>query len=306
MRKLTLGRVLLRLLSLIPKKYPIGKLEKQPFFVVSAGRSGSNLLNRLLNEHSQLFLPTEQTFLPDLIIKFRLYNWILWRDLSKILAGELVLETNTWENFRYQEVFKKIVSAKGTDRHMVKVIDFIFRSFETQLGCSKKYWGDTTHLNLRYTKEIYGAFPNAKFIYLVRDGRDVVASYKEGAGIEEYMHLKDHIEVAKNWENAFSTYKWLSSKTEVHQVKYEDLVSNPSAVMARVFKFLRVGNESVKDFQKNIPDHSFYKEAYHVNLKKPISDSSVGKWQSILTHEEMTEITPIIQKPMEDLGYMGN
>ena len=154
MNRKWLGRLLLAILRVIPKKYPVASSSiaiPEPFFIISSGRSGSTLLNRLLNQHSQLFLPSEQYFIHNLIIKFQLYNWILWRDLGKILAGEIVnsLGAHTWD-WDFEETYSKIVLAKGEERTLKWLIDHIIRNYASQMGSEPTLWGrhDTTELSV--------------------------------------------------------------------------------------------------------------------------------------------------------------
>lgn len=309
MNNLLLGRVLLAFLSLIPKKYPIESKEKraEPFFIINSGRCGSTLLNRLLNQHPDVFLPEEQYFLHNLIMKFQLYNWILWRDLSKILAGELIpsLETHWWE-FEYEKVYKEIVLAKGDDRSLKKVIDKIFRAYASQLGKSPVKWGDSTPpLIGRYAKEIFHTYPKANYVFLVRDPRDVIASFKKGGGEVPFMHFKDHTEAAKSWVNVYRMSTWVKQKTSRFKViRYEELVSSPELTLSSLYAFLEVNALEKSVNKADYPDHKFYSMPYHTNLKNPVNTKSIGKWKEELSNQEVNEIMPIIEKPMKELGYL--
>lgn len=307
MNNLKLGRILLGLLSFIPKKYPMEGANKTlpPFFIVNSGRCGSTLLNRLLNQHQEIFMPSEQYFIHNLIIKFQLYNWLLWRDLGKILAGEIIssLETHTWE-LEEKNLFSEIVLAKGEDRSLHKIIDNIIKTYANQLNSSFKIWGDSTPLNQRYIREIYRAYPNAKYIYLVRDVRDVISSYKRKGNDVPFLPFTNHVQCAKSWVHTFEQSNWLKKRTPVLHVRYESLVSDTDHTINQIFSFLNVNAERINTRKVDVPKMSFYEASHHSNLKNPINTKSIGRWKNELNKEQINDIMPIIAKPMKKLNYL--
>ncbi|MEM6806433.1 MAG: sulfotransferase [Bacteroidota bacterium] len=309
MNKLKLGRLLLTILSVFPKKYSIESKKDipEPFFILNSGRCGSTLFNRLLNQHSQIFLPEEQYFLHLLIIKFRLYNWILWRDLGKILAGELMTSLGThWWDFDCRETYKDIVCATGDERSLKSVIDKIFKAYAQQTGKSPQIWGDSTPpLIGRYAKEVYRAYPDAKYLLLVRDPRDVIASFKKGADTLPFMHLENVVKAAENWKNVYDMAKWVNRRTSAFKiVRYEELVSDPKRIVEETISFLGLENQDLNFTRATFPDNRFYNMPYHKNLKNPINQDSIGKWKTELSDKELNDVMPIIEKPMLDLGYV--
>ncbi|MEM9324699.1 MAG: sulfotransferase [Bacteroidota bacterium] len=308
MNKRRLGRLLLGFLSALPKKYPIRTQgdPPDPFFIINAGRSGSTLLNRLLNQHSAAFLPPEQYFLHNLIIKFQLYNWMLWRDLGKVLAGELVssLGAHAWE-WDYEKTFRDIVLAEGEDRSLRRIVDKVIRDYAVQTGASPAFWGDTTPLNAQYINELFSVYPKAKYIFLVRDGRDVVASY-QGGSHEVHQGLSEHVECAKHWRDVARVYRWLEKRgAALRLVKYEDLVADTSTVMAGIVDFLGLDGESLDTNKVDVPDIPFYALPHHEELRKPIHDQRIGRWKSILSAQQLDQIMPILERPMKDFDYLG-
>ncbi len=308
MKKLWLGDLILKALRWLPSKYPIGKkdFEASPIFVINAGRSGSTLFNRLLNDHPAIVAPTEQYFIHNLIIKFQLYNFILWRDLAKIMTGELIngLETHTWE-WNYEPIIKEIIHAKGEERYLLHILDKIVFEYAKQNGKMASVWADTTPLTARYIKQVYGVYPNARYIYLARDGRDVVASYKAGGGVKPFMQYANHLNGALNWASVYKQAQWISNRARYFKlVKYEDLVQQPEQTMLDVFSFIQLEPAAIQTSGIELPPTEFFKSPFHQNLKNPINSNSIGKWQSALTEQELREIDPIIQKPMQALGYL--
>lgn len=308
MRRLWLGSLILKAFKLLPSKYPIGNRDftKSPIFIINAGRSGSTLLNRLLNDHPAIIAPTEQYFIHNLIIKFQIYNYLLWRDLAKILTGELIngLETHTWE-WNYEPIIKEIIHAEGEERNLLHILDKIILEYGHQNGKNASIWADTTPLTARYIKQVFRVYPNAKYVYLTRDGRDVVASYKAGGGVKPFKQYANHVNGALNWVSVYEQAEWIKKRAHhFKMVKYENLVANPEETMNDVFQFAQLDTASIQTQGIELPGSDFFKSPFHQNLKNPINKKSIGKWKHDLTELELGEIDPIVQKPMKALGYL--
>jgi protein-tyrosine sulfotransferase len=304
MRRIKLARRLQKISEFLPKKYPVQAvepLENQPFFVLGSGRNGSTMLNRMLNMHPNLFLPSEQGFLGNSIIKFKLYNFLIWRDLMKIIAGELLLVTgsHTW-NFSPEEVFADLNGID--DRSLQSVIDLIYSTYGNK-NKSFKIWGDTTPLNTFYLPEIHSAFPQAKYIFLLRDGRDVVASYKKGG---EYLgDLIDPNNAATHWLESIAKYDWIKEKVNVLLVKYEDLVADPESKLKEVCDHLNVEfSKTLLDFYRIDLNNPLYLEPQHSNLNKPVFKSSIGNFKKELNGAELEKVVGMIERQLSRFSYL--
>lgn len=259
------------------------------------------MLNRMLNQHPLLFLPSEQYFLGNSIIKFKLYNFLIWRDLMKIIAGELIPSTqsHTW-NLDANHLFNELFCL--SDKALDLVIDRIYRGYGNTIKEGFSVWGDSTPLNTRYLPEIYGTFPQAKYIFLIRDGRDVMASYKEG-GTKYLGRLADPAEAAGHWKHAITKYDWLKKRTPVLEVKYEVLVRSPEEILGQVCQFLGIDYYGkMLHFYQEKQDIGMYEEPQHKNLSKPVFIDSVGRWEQVLTTRDKMIIAGM-EKDLQRFGY---
>jgi hypothetical protein len=301
MRRIKLARFLSFLSGLLPVRYPLhGELNDQPIFVFGSGRNGSTLLNRILNQHSKLQLPSEQNFLGSSIIKFKLYNFFNWRDLMKIIGGELFIDdgAHTWPQFD-ASVLKRLTYLE--DRSLQRVLDLIFRSSFNQT--EKKYWGDTTPQNTRYYKEISEVFPKGKYIFLIRNPLDVVASYHRGS-TDAFGELVDVKLSVRLWKDSLKAYHYLSKNHQVKLLRYEDLVNDPTSTLSALMSYLNL------DFEENMLFHDkfesvsmLHSEPQHNNIKKGIFNSSIEKWKSSLSEREVQEVLVLIGAEKTNFGY---
>lgn len=305
MRRIKLARILLHFAAFLPKKYPVidsRGLAVQPFFVFGSGRNGSTLLNRILNQHSQIFLPAEQYFLGPSIIKYELYNFMLWRDLVKVIVGELIpsSKSHNW-NITKMPDLHRAYTLSGEERSLQWLIDYMYQSVNE---LQKPVWGDTTHLNTNYAPEIIKTFPEAKYFFLVRDGRDVVASFKKG-GREIFEDRAEPLVAANQWMQSIKMYEYLKTKIDLQLVTYEELVSAPEIILTQICQHLGVTYEpAMLQFHEHIPSREIYDLEIHKHLKYPISPMSIGKYQSALSTEELTEIMPILKKGLKQFKYL--
>lgn len=308
MKKIKLARFLLSVFRLLPSRYKLRSepgTHTEPFFVFGTGRNGSTLLNLMLNQHTQLFLPSEQYFLGNSIIKYQLYNYIIWRDLVKILYGELIKETesHSWK-FSPEKIINEAFFFEGNQRTFQNLVHHIYLSYAKQTKPDTSIWGDTTPYNTRYMNEIYRCFPKARYIFLVRDGRDVVAAYKKGS-VDVFGHLTNPEEAVAHWIASISKYELVRKKANVHVLKYEDMVQNPQETLRSVTDFLDLDYQpQMLHYYDHVPDLLEYNRKHHQNLHSPIQTSSVGQWKTILSDAEKELITPVLKPYLKKFNYI--
>lgn len=303
MRRIKLARFLQQASDILPRKYPVyaqKPLKAQPFFVFGSGRNGSTMLNRMLNQHPDLFLPSEQYFLGNSVIKYKLYNFLVWRDLVKVIAGELLPATGstTW-HMDVNQIIRPLMDLE--DQSLQVLVDIIYRSHGMTIK-EFSMWGDTTPLNAYYLPELYGAFPQAKYIFMLRDGRDVVASMDrwEQAVFNEVVSIREKCD---RWIQSVTMYEWLAKRADVLVVKYEDLVSAPEHTLRSVTEFLQLDYVSnMLEFNESIPD-VYLKQDHHHGLTSPLTQQNVGKWKTYFEKEQKEEIHKWIGSLLKKLGY---
>lgn len=289
---------------MLPSRYNVLNKEisaTNPFFIFGSGRNGSTLLNVILNQHPDIFLPPEQYFLGKSIVKYQMYNYLIWRDLVKIIYAELIPETDNhlWQ-FDPEQIIHRAFHFKIQERTLQKLVNEIYFEYSRQANLNGIIWGDTTPHNSVFINEIYDCFPKAKYIFLLRDGRDVAAAFKKG-GKEIFDELAQPINSIGQWIDAIKQYDYLKSKTNVHLVTYEDLVMDTDKTLLAISDFLEIEFQiEFQNFHKNVPIVDQYKKAFHENLYKPINASSIGQWVNILDATEkelvMSKASPLLRR----------
>lgn len=185
-----------------------------PFFVIGAPRSGTTFLVEALNRHPDIFLTNELRFMTFLN---RVFNRL---PLSSLVLG------NQREQFL---------------NHMKQSMPETIWAFYESLGARDGMrWGDKNphyadpKLDAECLDLIHELFPEAQFINLLRDGREVIRSLVA----KGWVDFDDAIEV---WQghvvHAAEFAKRLPSE-QMLTVRYEELVDHGDELISTIFEFL--------------------------------------------------------------------
>lgn len=295
------------LFYILYSKYPIGNKKNNiscaPFLIIGSGRSGNTLLRAILVSNPKIAIPPESFVLHRIVKKFQAYSFLPWRELVKLIVGEFESSSHffTWEINMYG-VYDRLFKLDKEKRTLANIIDEIFCYYSERKFPNFEIWGDKTPLNTLHLDLIDNLFDNAKYINLIRDGRDVVSSYlKMGryASVEEAAYRwKRSIELARK----FGKNK---SKNEYIEIRYEKLVSNPSNEIKKICEFLNVGfHKDMIEHQKIANELSDVKQMPHYsNVKNPINTDSIGKWKRNLSDEQRIKVEELLNDKLKELNY---
>jgi hypothetical protein len=146
----------------------------------------------------------------------------------------------------------------------------------------KPYWVNKTPRLLLCLDLLAKLYPDAKCVHIVRDGRDVAASFRTLS-----WGPKNIAAAARRWKNRLSARKRVDSRhLRYMELHYEDLIRSPEETLDRVLRFLGLQTSSVdilKDF--NLYDHR------------------VGAWRDILGAEEKRIFDREAGDLLIELGY---
>ncbi len=265
---------------------------RRPIFIIGAPRSGTTLLFHLLRGHESLrSLPVEGHVLWGAYQHPRLKAW----SSDRAVADDI-------RDHERRYVYAGIGALAGESTFL-----------------------DKTPKNALKVPYLIDLFPDARFVFLKRDGRAVVSSLIEGwrmrRGISYRLPVKLHLadyrgpfwcyllppgwrdlvrtsiaEVAahqyvSSCETALDDLRVLPSERRV-DVVYEELVSHPVDEARRLMDQLELAeSEPVVDFARHLADHR----------AGAISAPRLGKWRD--RAREIEPILPTIGPTMSRLGY---
>lgn len=273
-----------------------------PAFIIGSGRCGSTLLRSLLITHPDLHIPPESAALPGTIKKFYRYNASDWKDLVNICIGEFTSygAYEFWEISSLDRLRLQLYDLPKSEQSLAVIIDGIFKQHLNQNKPTAKVWADKTTFNTLRLPWINKVFPNAMYINLVRDGRDVVSSYLKSGLI---TNVED---ACWRWNESIARAKKMESKKEASMfinVKYEDLVTNPNEVATSVLDFMQLDASKANFSARSAAEMGDVKLAHHENVHNEISTKSLGKWKDNLTPTQQETCKRLLKSNLDLLGY---
>jgi hypothetical protein len=188
-----------------------------PAFLIGAERSGTTLLRLMLDGHPDVAWPSEFDFALE------------WPEARAGAWPDLVDYWSVLSESRQARQCRIVIRAE---------LDFplLVRSLFDQLASRsrKPICGVTAHRHFDRLQELW---PDARFIYLVRDGRDVARSHVE-------MGWAGNVWAAASvWRAAEADWRRLCARVPAErraEVRYEDLIREPQRELTRVCDFLGV------------------------------------------------------------------
>lgn len=273
-----------------------------PIFIIGTERSGSNLLRLMLNEHPSISIPHPPHILKEMAPLERLYGDLNADQNFRRLVHDTVrlveLHFSPWDvPVDRDAVFRE---APGRDIYGIKAA--IYDQYRRAKG--KKRWGCKSTFVIHYVDKVLRHHADAKFIHLVRDGRDVAVSAKKSV----FNHFHPHY-VGRLWgaqqRTAIDLGRKLSPDRMV-SVRYEELLDDPERVLRRLCEFLR------EDYADALLRYHESREAKTIadqsrsweNLSKPVLKSNRAKYKSALPADEIRAFERQAYDELKHYGYV--
>ncbi|MDA0802453.1 MAG: sulfotransferase [Planctomycetota bacterium] len=144
------------------------------------------------------------------------------------------------------------------------------------------------------------AFPNASFIYILRDPRDIIVSMRE----REFDRTLSQI--CGDWNRHLHSFETFLARhpKQAAMIRYEDLVSQPIETIGNFFSVLPVNPEpAVYEFQNSTATVLNSRHPNTENLKKGFFTDSIGRWRTQLQAPDVAAIERECQRDMPRHGY---
>ena len=239
------------------------------------GRSGTTLLELMLNMHPDICISPENTCFEYLFRKLKQNNH---QHYDKEIIKDLLIndkKLNSWPNYNLDLDYLLNVKDGITNLIMKIMISYSNSQNKTPLyfGNKKGFYGR----GLGETVKKY--FPAAKFIFIYRDPRDIINS-----------SIKSFKNSTFNWAVSEicirHTYiKFLKEKyiNDVFILKYEDLVLKTEPELKKICEFLELKyDNNMQNYHRNnkFGENLIGSTSHiHENSKKPLNKDLVFKWK---------------------------
>ncbi len=220
------------------------KIENKPIFICGNLKSGTTLLSQLIDNHKNIFsLPGDTFFIKKFYNTKEDINKIGLYWLKRLLnptgqAPFLPYGTSVkiYQNFINYLHF--LILKEKKDTFMSVVISF---AAATKKNEKKEiiFWAEKTPLNELYAKKLYGIFPKAKFLNIVRDPVQNIISLKK---LDFYRNKKSNM-LQKALFQIFLINQTKKNQKDIQNYKiisYETLTSETEKTMKEVASFLNI------------------------------------------------------------------
>lgn len=201
---------------------PSSHSDFSPIFIVGTARSGTTLTATTLSRHSQLAVPPETLFMSHIVHR--------GCDRKRMLA--LVEHSKRCQDLGVspQLLAEKFNKHPATFSWLFRIL---LESYATGLG--KSIVAEKSPVHLLYVPTLLKWYPNARFVLVVRDGRDCVLSMKKVPWAHDNL-----IRHAAQWNMRMNVArKFLKNYTRsFHVLRYETFLLDPEQEIRRLMQFL--------------------------------------------------------------------
>ena len=273
-------------------------------FIVGCPRSGTTLLRRLVDTHPLVAVIDEMRWIASF---FERREGLTPEGL---VTPELVDRLLAYDRFATLEISREQLGRLIDTADPVPYPNFVTGIFDLYgQAQGKSLVGDKTPRYARRIGTLHALWPHARFVHIIRDGRDVCISILNWKKAERALGRfstwgVDPITTAAVWwewhvrlgrEDGGSLAPQL-----YHEVRYEELVSRPAKTCETLCDFLGIPyDEGILKFHERMPDPCFYVKQ---NKWRPIV-TGLRDWRTQMPAEDLERFEAAAGELLEELGY---
>jgi hypothetical protein len=291
--------------------------EAKKIFIRGLSRSGGTLIVTLLDAHPDVAMSYElygNLLDPkgdDFVEPRKVYEWMesqgsrlkmekvskldhrgLRTFISRIVRGGLDLND-------FKTLLKQHIDANlGFDNPMDRLTFIESCALVKMDREGKHHWGMKCSNRI---VEYLERWPDAYFVNVIRDGRDVLASQMKTGSFK-----KTPTELAEGWVSTHTKFRKMmgDSNINTYELFYERMVHEPESETKSLCEFLGLTfDASMLDFYKK--DLTIFK-ANHLSMDRissPIDASKIGRWKKDLSDQQIKEFEATAGTVMKEFGY---
>ena len=268
-------------------------------FLLYDSRSGSTMFASLLSRFEELAVTVENFFAMELLESPRrpLMADTLPVFVDDLFRSKIMLDTGLSPEAVLTALRR--VGDPTDDRAMIEAFyDLYFEAVDPH-GADVRVVKCAPYPHLA---ELQRTLPDARYLHIVRDGRDVLASKKSSVNVGGRSMERSVLKAALDWRWKVRAARALGDAC--HLVRYEDLVSETDGTLAHVLDFL-----GVSDLKREAGTEAFdarigHRQAHlHTRVGKAVDSTSVARWKTGLRPWESRVYTYVAGAELGSLGY---
>ena len=245
-----------------------------------------------------------------------------WRKLIATREGlfrfvtRLPFKTGAWQDFGLQarEFREELRSIRPFD--LSEGLRAFYRLYARKQN--KTFYGDKTPLYCEHVRSIGKLLPEAHFVHLIRDGRDVALSLRT----MWFAPAQDIQTLALYWRRLVQSAREAGRDSRAYmEMRYEDLIADPQSTLHSVCGFLglefdpvmlRYWENAAERLKEHGPrrrmdgrvvvSHEQRVSQQRLTTQPPRVDR-ISCWKREMTEAERSEFSRFAGKTLEELGY---
>jgi hypothetical protein len=281
-------------------------------FIVGVGRSGTTMLRLMLDAHPDLAIPPETHFVPELIDAID-------GGATPVQAVETMTEVRQWGDLHTDpadvvEAWQKLGAFEAGP-----ALRSFYEIYAERQG--KPRYGEKTPAYVKNMRKIEGTLPEARFIHVIRDGRDVALSrWKRTLGDKEPAPAA---QVAEGWQRRIRRAQKQGSKLNHYlELRYEDLVTETEPNLRKIAEFIELdwdpvmltyyehAAERMSEMARDLPATDGKptrpgeeRMQAHAMTQEPPDPSAMYRWKEKMSPEDVVAFDAAAGELLGELGY---
>lgn len=257
------------------------------FFMLSFSRSGSTVLGQKLNNHSNVTVINESWI-------FNLLGILGWKKLTPKKQRFLIHTLN-----KNKGEFDNKINLELVEPHTVSPKHF----FERIFNCKTKYIGEKTPTNIFYFDYIKKRIKNARFIFLKRHPIAIASSYYKrwysSSYTDEFL-----INVVSTIKAYYRNFEYIKDKSDILQLKYEDLVSNSKETLEYIASHIgfEFEEEMLEESKKELFLDKSVKQ-HHKDSSQKLNTDHLNKYLKTFSKQQISELNYLLRNEINAMSY---
>lgn len=276
-----------------------GHHEPAPF-IVGCARSGTTLLRLVLDAHPDLAIPDETHFIPKLTQQCRDSDDPRreFFETFPVSPGYARLQL---DNGLFFDSVSRI-----NPFDLGSAIRATYQLYSKKFGKSR--WGEKTPSYSSHMSLIQGLLPEARFIHIIRDGRDVALSIKDFPRLP-----RSHVEAAAWWKQRIEQARGQVDLLHNYlEIRFEDLVLQMEPTVRQVCDFLELSwdprmltyyQTSEERLHLQPVGVSEPRRRAHALTARPPQGDRVGVWRREMEQADLASFDAIAGDTLKEFGY---
>jgi hypothetical protein len=183
------------------------------------------------------------------------------------------------------------------------LLDALYSAYARQYGAER--WGDKSPIYTTHVDAIARLFPNAKFVHIIRDGRDVALSMGQAYRGRRFFYI-DLYYAARSWKERVRRASASGARLgplRYFELRYEDLAASPDPVIRKLSHFLgEAYDPGMTEPYREARGHH-HSRGIHASTRQPLTASRCGRWRGEMSLADQRLVQRVAGDLLSALGY---